>query len=48
MVEASDAAMRAVTSQRWEAQRSAKGMAEASDAAMRAVTSRQREAQRSA
>ena len=44
MVEASDAAMRAVTSQHREPQRSARGMVEASDAATRAVTSRQREA----
>ena len=47
-MQASDAAMRAVTSQHGEAQASAWGMVEASDAAMRAVTSRQWEAQGSA
>ena len=43
MVEAGDAAMRAVTSRHGETQGSARGMVEASDAATRAVTSRQRE-----
>ena len=48
MVEASDAAMRAVTSPHREAQGCARGMVEASDAAMRAVTSRHVETQGSA